>query len=455
MNRFLAGLLVSLGLAGSMSLEARAQTAPRGEGGPRSCASGERLGRADCTVDQYLLEILEREGVGTAMAELDRLVAIDPDIRRDAHGYAHSIGIAAYTGQEDVGTVFSSCTPAHQSGCYHGVIQAYFVQHTRDHPERLDSEMVNDLCREQRSDPGERWLLFQCAHGMGHGLTMLAGHHLPTALEGCDLVMDPWEREACYGGVFMENIVDATVPHHTVGRPQAHQPEAGGGAHTGDVHHAHSPAVAPADFPPLKREDPLYPCSALEERFLVACYQMQTSAILHFNGYNIASAAVTCAAAPEAYRIVCFQSLGRDISAQTGQDHEAAIRLCAGVPHEYAPACHFGYSKNLVDLTADPADGLAYCRLLDPGEEKRVCYIAIGEQIWVLGDDPGWRERSCAAAESDYIEECRLGAGLPVGMAAAPAPQRGILSTNVDPLSRPANSTPKYRGTREQAFFTP
>lgn len=433
--------------------------------------------RAACATEDYLLALLDRDGVARAMAELEALAASDEEIRRDGHGYAHAIGISAYTGDEEVGTVFAQCTPAFQSGCYHGVIQSYFVRHGSMRDGRFDPEPLNALCREQREDADQRWLLFQCAHGMGHGLVMQADYHLPTALGGCDLVRDAWERESCYGGVFMENVVHVTVPHHAIGRPEgaagggagdhadhaahaaapqhaaadhsdhadhaahqaagAHAPQAGAdhahhdahADHIADPQHAHhadadhsahadhaaaaAPVAAREPFPPLRREDPLYPCNALDERYLLACYQMQTSAILFFNGYDVAAAGRECARAPDLFRGTCFQSLGRDVSSITQQDHSRAIRLCGTVPADDQSWCHIGYAKNLVDLTADAEDGFVYCRLLGAGEFKRACHIAVGEQIWVLEDTHDRREALCAGAEPGYLSACRYGAGLP------------------------------------------
>src|SRR5690606_32943897 len=79
---------------------------------------------------------------------------------------------------------------------------------------------------------------------------------------------------------------------------------------------------------------------------------------------------------------------------------------------EFQPWCTIGYTKNLVDVTADPADGFAYCRMLPPGESKRVCNVAVGEQIWVLAEAPEQRESMCRAAEPEFLADCRHGAGL-------------------------------------------
>jgi len=400
---------------------------------------------ATCSIEEYLLGILRTRGVAAAMASLDSLAANDVAIRRDGHQFAHAIGITAFTGDEEVGEVFSRCTPAFQSGCYHGVIQSYFTRHIEAHGGHIDVATINGLCAGQRDS--DRWLLFQCAHGMGHGTYMIAGNHLPGALEACDLVADDWERESCYGGVFMENIVHETVPHHSVGRPNTDAAEGHGD------HHAPGATLTSAatrePFPALKRDEPLYPCNVLEDRYLVACYQMQTSAILWFNGSDVPAAARACGQAPEHLRPTCFQSLGRDVSSITLQDNERAVRLCSNGPVEYQPWCHLGYAKNLVDVTADPNDGFAYCRILPPGESKRVCHVAIGEQIWVLAEDPARREQLCLAAESAFRDACRHGAGLAVEAASAVPVRLGdALSRSVVSLPR----TPSETGLSPAAF---
>lgn len=359
-----------------------------------------------------LLDLLRTEGVGSAMQRLEQIAELSPEVRRDGHVFAHAIGLAAFSTAEEVGRTFGECSPAFQSGCYHGVIQSYFADHVERHgAEHLDAATVNALCANYRDDPSDRWQLFQCAHGIGHGLTMVFDHHLPRALQGCDLILSPWEREGCYGGAFMENIVQATHPHHEIGRPQvasgASPDEAGGHAHHGD----HSAAAA-EPFKALDPADPLYPCSVLDERYLHSCYQMQTSAILFFNQGRMEPALRACDTAPERFRPACYQSLGRDISSYTLQDHAEAVRLCSQGDARFRPFCHAGYAKNLVDLTARAADGFAYCRAVADPEGKRACYQAVGEEIWVLAGDEPAREAMCGQAEPAFRQACRRGAAL-------------------------------------------
>ena len=70
---------------------------------------------------------MRAEGARPALDLLDRIAALDPRVRRDGHRYAHGIGIAALSSPDRVSAVFASCTPGWQSGCYHGVIQSYFL----------------------------------------------------------------------------------------------------------------------------------------------------------------------------------------------------------------------------------------------------------------------------------------------------------------------------------------
>lgn len=398
------------------------------------CPAGSE-GRMQC-LEQALLDTLRTEGIAAAMASLERIGAVDDEIRRDGHVYAHVIGLAAYTTPDVVGRSFAECTPAFQSGCYHGVIQSYFVDLARS-GQPLTEQNVNELCAAYRT-PATSWLLFQCAHGMGHGLTMVEQYHLPSALAACDMVDSPWERDACHGGVFMENIINETAPHHTTGRPghgDGHGEETGHSGHAGPAtaaraaepdhqhhdHAAHAAAVAPAvrePFPALDPSDPHYPCSALDDRYQQSCYLMQTSVVLHFTNGDFAAAAQMCDGAPEGHRETCYQSLGRDASSWSVQVHRRGLQLCSVGDPALRSWCHVGYTKNVIDITANPQDGIDYCQLVPSGLGKEHCYRAVGQQIYLLAPEPEKRAALCETVERGYAAQCRAGADLPERAAA-------------------------------------
>ena len=421
MNRILHFLVGSIALvcaALSLASPAVAQApSPEVAALRARCGTLATQARTAC-YDQQLLALLEKAGVAPTMKVLEQLGEADQEVRREGHLYAHSIGLAAFRGADQVGATFGECTPIFQSGCYHGVIQSYFVDLMgAKGPEAVTADAVNALCASYRGNAATRWLLFQCVHGIGHGFATVHQHNLPRMLAGCDLLRESWERDGCYGGAFMENVVQATAPHHMVGRPEEAGDEHAGMDH-GDMagmdHEAmgHGTSATEAPYKMLDKDDPHYPCNTLDSRYLRSCYGMQTSAILWFNGGDVPATAKACDGAPEEVRTACYQSLGRDISSYTLQNHARAAQLCSNGDPAYQPWCHVGYTKNLIDLDANAADGIAYCRSLTDVAAKTACYRAVGEETWVLTDDREKRRAWCATAEEPYREECSLAAGL-------------------------------------------
>jgi len=361
----------------------------------RAVGSTCRYGSSDrqrICYSQLLSDHLTRHGVADAVATLDAIAAADPDVAEHAHEYAHGLGIEAYSTSPDIAATFSACGDGFSSGCRHGVIQAYFE--SREH---VTQPEVEALCEPFRSASASRWVLFQCVHGMGHGLTMFRGHDLPQALTDCDLLSDGWDRESCYGGAFMENVINVTSPHHPATELAAHS-------------HHH---MTMSSFKAIDPADPLYPCSIVAERYLHACYQMQTSVMLYENHGDIAAAAKSCERAPAAQRPVCFQSLGRDITSYTARDPQKTADLCAKARDAYRPSCYFGAVKALVDWTATTNAAFTFCGIVlrEPGAPT--CYRALGEEIATLLAAAPEKEEQCTRAQApEAVEACRLGAGL-------------------------------------------
>ncbi|HYD38209.1 MAG TPA: hypothetical protein VEA60_11380, partial [Allosphingosinicella sp.] len=367
-------------------------------------------------------------GAPAALALLDRLAALDPDVRRDGHMYAHRLGIGALKSLDEVGRVFASCSPGWQSGCYHGVIQGYFILSQRAGA-GVTTATLDALCGDHRA-AGNAFLLFQCTHGLGHGLDILHRRDLPRALDSCSLLSREPEREMCWAGVFMENIIAATEPDNALGAGAA---MAGHGAHGAGGHSGHhgrdgeAESAAEPAFRLLDPEDLHYPCSALDPKYLTACYTIQTSAMLGQSGRDFDRVARECGRAPEKARSTCFLSFGRDVHAEAAGSAEKAIRLCGLVEQPVRPLCHRGVVQTLVNVNADPAEGIPYCRAVEEAESKRACYVAVGLQAMVHPDGPARRERACAAAEAGQADAC-------LGRSFAPA---GATPTSAGPARKP------------------
>src|SRR6266542_3274065 len=412
-----AGLCVLPGIAGAQR-STRLDSTALARRLASVCRPKPEAGRAQCLRDS--LSTMARAGrVREAMAALGALPLLDPGIRRDDHVYAHAIGISAESSGHSVAEIFTQCNVAFQSGCYHVVIQSYF-----DRLHEVDSASVAGLCAPFRSDESQRWILFQCVHGMGHGLTMFYAHDLPRGLAGCDLLPNQWERHSCYGGVFMENIVNATMPDHPTHALGQHSME---DMHADAVHARASPAstngAGGEPFRALNPADLLYPCSVMAERYVRACYEMQTSVMLHLNGGRFDDAARNCERAPEAMRTLCHQSLGRDVSSRTGQNYAESIRLCSLATERFRPWCYVGLVKNFVDLNGRFTDGLRFCKVVPREDDKLKCYEAVGEEIAALVPESVNRRIACGGTDAPYAEACLYGARM---LASPPETLRAI-----------------------------
>jgi len=325
------------------------------------------------------------------VATLDAITRADVDAAEHAHEYAHGIGIEAYGLSPDIQATFAACGDGYSSGCRHGVIQAYFE--SRD---AVTQSEVEALCQPFKSATASRWVLFQCVHGMGHGLTMYRGHDLRarSATATCSrtggiasrvTAARSWKRDQCD---------DAASPR--------------------DHAAAHGHHMAMATFKAMDPADPLYPCSIMADRYLHACYQMQTSVMLNLNHGDMADAARSCERAPAQVRPVCFQSLGRDITSYTARDPQKSADMCDKAREPYRPACYFGAAKALVDWTATTESAFTFCRIVAAQPGGPTCYQALGEEIATLLATTPEREEQCLRAqEPQAVDACRRGAGIP------------------------------------------
>jgi 23S rRNA (cytosine1962-C5)-methyltransferase len=391
----------------------------------RACLARPRAEAMSCH-EEALLGVLREEGVRPAMTVLDRLAEADAEIRRDGHVYAHVIGLAAFTTAEEVGETYASCTPAFQSGCYHGVIQSYFVDHgaaarrpsgrgdggrpLRRLPGRRRAALAALPVRSRagaRPDHGRRLPPAARAGGVRPGGEPVGARGLlRRRLHGEHRA---GHRAAPHGGPAGRRRRGS--PRRRVARPPRRRRGSAAG-HAGHDAHAGHGDPAPEPFRGLDPADPHYPCSILDARYLRSCYQMQTSAVLFFEGGDFAAAVRLCREAPELYRDVCYESLGRDVSSYVQQDHSPGaphLRRARGAPRALLP--------RRLHEEPDRPDGRRgrRDRLLPPGAGPGLQAGLLprrGRADRGAGALAGGARRGCAAVEPGFAPACRYGAGL-------------------------------------------
>jgi hypothetical protein len=266
------------------------------------CTQAQVEDKLRCFQDR-LEAVIKTEGTEQALSLLEALTKQDADAEREAHPLVHHIGQRSFAYYGEAAKAMSHCRDVFWSGCYHGVLQAYLGSLPV-----VESHHIVSLCPPVAGSDFS-FKRYNCLHGLGHGVTLQFHYDLLKSLAYCDFLTNEWDRESCYGGVFMENI----VTFQTARQAQ----------HSQHDHHAHQPATS---F--MNAQDLLYPCSALDNKYLRSCYLMQTSAILTFLNYDFGQAFAQCERVAGEHQTTCYRSLGRDISGYTLRDSERVTQLC-------------------------------------------------------------------------------------------------------------------------------
>src|SRR5256886_15447767 len=111
--------------------------------------------------------------------------------------------------------------------------------------ERLMSEL-NSTCHGSPGKERKSLEYYNCVHGRGHAVMAITGDDLFDALHDCDGLSGSMEGNACARGVFMENLIVDGAP----GGPYSKY---------------------------LKPSEPLYPCTAVGQKYRAECFDIQRS----------------------------------------------------------------------------------------------------------------------------------------------------------------------------------
>jgi hypothetical protein len=195
-----------------------------------------------------------------------------------------------------------------------------------------------------------------------------SGLNLPYSLEMCTKLDTPWEQTSCDGGVFMENF--------------------------------NTSYGVKSRF--LKDDQPLYPCTSVEERHKLYCYLQITDRILQLNGYDFPAAGRTCLDAEPDWVATCFQSYGRSASGTSRLDRAMLIRLCEQAPEKGRSDCVYGAVRDIASNDAGGKRGRAYCAAVPEAYRGR-CYNGLGTILVDLG-----RSAECSEVPAAYRPHCRL-----------------------------------------------
>lgn len=352
-------------------------------GGSGSVSMGAKFEPDDTTLDdcngsdavclqQAFANLTYEDGPKPALAEFERRMKTNQAVEAGCHRIAHMMGAAALTRSDgSVGKAFAEGSAVCWSGFYHGILERAF----RDVPEDKLGKVAGGLC----SDTEVRrvtFVLYQCVHGLGHGLMIYTGYDLPLSLKTCDALGEAWDRQSCTGGVFMENL--------------------------------QSSYGAVSKW--LKPNDPIYPCNAVAERYKYYCYLMVTSRILPLVSYNWDKAVPQCRLSERRWISLCYQSLGRDASGQTRQDPPQILAICAKAG-SFERECVYGAARDITSNDAGGRRAAPFCLEAKPALRSK-CFNGIGTILGGFKAQSAERKAECAAVTPPrYLRDCYAGAG--------------------------------------------
>jgi hypothetical protein len=329
---------------------------------------------ADCS-DQRCWEqafgnLSYREGPKPALAEFDKEIASDRAVESGCHRIAHMIGSAAlarYKG--NVARAFAEGSSSCWSGYYHGILErALFGVSSKAELVTV----VRRLCAD-KSVRANTFILYQCVHGIGHGLMIHTGLDLPMSLSVCEQLTTAWDQTSCDGGVFMENF--------------------------------NSSYGVKSRF--LKDDDPVYPCNSVAERHKFYCYLQVTDRLLASYGYDWDKTAKACAAVEKNWRATCFQSYGRSASGTSRLDAAKLIEFCNVPAKEWRSDCVYGAVRDIVSNDAGAARAKGFCERVAVDLRGR-CFNGAGTIIFDLAGSPERQRAQCLAITKRYLDNCLL-----------------------------------------------
>jgi hypothetical protein len=308
---------------------------------------------AEC-LDNLFRAALKNHSTVEALQLIRRFEAEDPELRRDCHPVVHAIGRETFQLKGNIHDSFSACDQTCHSGCYHGSVERFLrgdeiYSQNYKHPSQAELKQKAAAACDPNTPVRFR---YQCLHGLGHAILFFSLYQLPPALDICDALDEDWSRSSCYGGVFMENVSNATNEKKN---------------------------FSPTDYHA--------PCNQLADKYRHDCYIMQTSRMAEM-GLSTERMLEECAKAG-VYRVACTLSIGRDLSNEVRVGHSRIVaRKCELVHDSSRRACMQGVVYALVDNTWDGRYAMPFCAAFASDSDRVGCFDASIQYLRTFFEKP-------------------------------------------------------------------
>lgn len=279
----------------------------------------------------------EQKGVTAAFTKLKAAYKTDPNVQADCHQIAHVIGRTEADKVNNVDEAYAQGDNFCWSGYYHGVMESIVIKIGAKNLQKA----LPTICAQIAKQKPYSFEHYNCVHGLGHGVMDVNDGDIPKSLSECDLLTDTWEQQSCYGGVFMENEMDEVNPDHNA--------------------------------PHFKADDPMYPCTAVADKYKGQCYLMQTSHALRAANEDFSKVFTECSNVETQYVDTCYQSLGRDASGNSSSTVGPTVSSCMlGQTEDAKQNCIVGAVKDFISYYHGTQQANSLCEAL-PSDLQSNC----------------------------------------------------------------------------------
>lgn len=290
-----------------------------------------------------LAGLLDTGGLDAAFSYTEQQLAADSSFARDCHPLMHTLGHAAFETFGSFAAAQSSRGELCNSGYLHGLIESGFI----------GAEDIGGTARSICSGlTGTRFVEWQCAHGVGHGLMYATRRDVPKSIDYCGTLQSDFTRQACVNGLFMEFFILIS--------------------HDGRTDDGRREAV-------LKSS-----CSDWPEAVRSDCYFYAPTAFLALWPNKYSAAADNCYKSKQDYIDSCISGLGMQIMKDNVSRPEIAAGFCGTVRSTYRSDCLDGAIGLYINHHASSSAAEPLCDSAFSGY-KDLCLWTIGHRRNVYG----------------------------------------------------------------------
>lgn len=220
------------------------------------------------------------------------------------------------------------------SGYLHGVIESYFSQN------KPDTALLKTVCG---AYPKEKFLSWECYHGVGHGLMFFTQNDLPKSLALCGEYNSDFEKSSCVNDVFMENF------------------NTGGKLHSSKF---------------LKETDPFYPCGEQKDEDKATCYLYAPTYYLSLHKNDYLGALRWCNGTESFYGNVCAEGVGTQAMKENINDIKFVEKICMSAPALKVGSCLAGMTGLYINHYGSLEPAQEMCGHLE-AQSRQFCYDTV------------------------------------------------------------------------------